>query len=113
MAIHYQEPLDRTFHALGDRTRRQMLSMLATQRTLSANELRSPFDVAQPTISKHLKVLEQAGLISRQVNGRTHRFQLEPESMTEVADWLTRHREFWKCMLKSLEGYIGKRGATK
>ncbi|MEL6965361.1 MAG: metalloregulator ArsR/SmtB family transcription factor [Pseudomonadota bacterium] len=106
MAIHYETPLDRTFHALGDGTRRQILAMLATKGALSANELRAPFDVAQPTVSKHLKVLEQAGLISRSIEGRKHRFRLEATRMNEAEDWIARHREFWEGTLKRLEAFV-------
>ena len=106
MAIQYQQPLDRTFHALGDGTRRRMLSMLATGGALSASELRVPFDVAQPTVSKHLKVLEQAGLISRHVEGRTHRFRLQVAPMTAAEDWITRHKQFWEGTLNRLEAFV-------
>lgn len=113
MAIQYQEPLDRTFHALGDGTRRQMLSMLATQGTLSANELRVPFTVSQPTISKHLKVLESAGLITRAISGRSHRFELALEPMNQASDWLTQHQEFWEGTLRSLERFVQEQNHSK
>ena len=106
MAIQYQQPLDRTFHALGDGTRRQILSMLATEGPQSANELRRPFDVAQPTISKHLKVLERAGLISREVEGRVHRFQLEVAPMKEAENWIANHQAFWEGTLDRLEDFL-------
>jgi len=106
MAIQYQEPLDRTFHALGDGTRRQILSMLAMQGELSANELRTPFDVAQPTVSKHLKVLEAAGLIRREVDGRTHRFRLELAAMKEADDWISRHEQFWEGTMARLDDFL-------
>jgi len=106
MAIHYQSPLDRAFHALGDGTRRELISMLANQGTLSANELRAPFHVAQPTISKHLKVLEQAGLVRREVEGRVHRFHLEPGPLREAEDWIGRHRTFWEGTLARLEDFV-------
>ncbi|WP_422378271.1 ArsR/SmtB family transcription factor [Roseibium sp.] len=106
MAIQYQVPLDRAFHALGDGTRRQMISMLASQGALSANELRAPFNVAQPTISKHLKVLEQAGLVRRQVEGRVHRFHLETAPLKEAEDWIGRHRSFWEGTLLRLEQFV-------
>ena len=106
MAIQYQKPLDRTFHALGDGTRRQILSMLATIGPQSANDLRKPFDVAQPTISKHLKVLERAGLISREINGRIHLFQLETAPMKEAENWIARHSAFWEGTLDHLENYL-------
>ena len=106
MAIQYQEPLDRTFHALGDGTRRQILSMLATNGTCSANELRAPFEAAQPTISKHLKVLEKAGLVTREIDGRTHRFRLDTAAMDEAKDWIERHKAFWAATLKRLEDFL-------
>lgn len=106
MAIHYQAPLDRTFHALGDGTRRQILSMLATNGALSASEIRDPFDVAQPTISKHLKVLEQAGLVSRDIEGRRHRFRLETARMNEAQDWIARYRAFWEGTMKRLDAFV-------
>ncbi|MCG8692026.1 MAG: metalloregulator ArsR/SmtB family transcription factor [Minwuiales bacterium] len=106
MAIQYKTPLDHTFHALGDETRRQILSMLATEGPRSANELHAPFDVAQPTISKHLKVLERAGLVTREVEGRIHRFRLEMAPMKEAEDWIARHEAFWKGTLKRLDDYL-------
>ena len=106
MAIQYQQPLDRTFHALGDGTRRQILSMLATEGSLSASQLCAPFSVAQPTVSRHLKVLEQAGLISRRVEGRTHRFQVQAAAIAEAGDWITRHQEFWDGTLDRLAAFV-------
>lgn len=106
MAIQYQAPLDRTFHALGDGTRREIIAMLAKNGACSANELRAPFDVAQPTISKHLKVLEKAGLVSREIEGRTHKFRLETSSMDEAENWIERHKAFWEGSLKRLDGYL-------
>ena len=102
MAIQYQTPLDRTFHALGDETRRRMIAMLAAEGVLTASELGAPFDVAQPTTSKHLKVLEQAGLVSREVSGRTHRFRLVPDPLSEAEDWIARHKAFWEGTLERL-----------
>ena len=106
MAIHYSEPLDRTFHALGDVTRRQILATLATQGARSANELRAPFDVAQPTISKHLKVLESAGLVSREIDGRVHRFRLEVGPLDAASDWIARHKTFWEGTLDQLDVFV-------
>ncbi len=106
MAINYQTPLDRAFHALGDGTRRKMISMLANKGAMSAGELQAPFQVAQPTISKHLKVLETAGLVRREINGRIHRFHLEAAPMHEAEDWIARHREFWAGTLKRLEDFV-------
>ena len=80
--------------------------MLAQQGALSANELRAPFDVAQPTISKHLKVLEQAGLVRREVAGRVHRFHLETAPLKEAEDWIGRHRTFWEGTLQRLDLFV-------
>ncbi|MEM7461526.1 MAG: metalloregulator ArsR/SmtB family transcription factor [Pseudomonadota bacterium] len=106
MAINYQTPLDRAFHALGDGTRRKMISMLANKGAMSAGELQAPFKVAQPTISKHLKVLETAGLIRREIDGRVHRFHLEAAPLHEAEDWIARHREFWAGTLSQLEDFV-------
>jgi len=103
MAIQYHTPLDQTFHALGDGTRRQILSRLAREGPRSASELRAPFDVAQPTISKHLKVLENAGLVAREIEGRVHRFRLERQPLDEAEGWISRHQKFW-------EGTLGRLG---
>lgn len=106
MAIQYQTTLDRTFHALGDGTRRQIISVLAARGACSANELRAPFQVAQPTISKHLKVLEKAGLVTREIDGRTHRFRLDITPMNEAEDWIERHKVFWEGTLGRLETFL-------
>lgn len=106
MAIHYQSTLDKAFHALGDETRRTMISMLASNGALSAGELRVPFSVAQPTISKHLKVLEAAGLIRREIAGRVHRFHLDTASLHEAETWITQHRRFWEGTLERLEVFV-------
>lgn len=106
MAIQYTDTLDHTFHALGDVTRRGILSILATEGPRSANELHAPFDVAQPTISKHLKVLEQAGLVKREIEGRVHRFEMKTEAMQEAQNWIKRHEAFWEGTLNRLEVFL-------
>ncbi|TQV70564.1 helix-turn-helix transcriptional regulator [Exilibacterium tricleocarpae] len=113
MAIHYQTTLDRTFHALGDGTRREILSTLATQGACSAGELCAPFAAAQPTISKHLKVLELAGLVRREVKGRTHRFELVTTPMDEAGDWISRHQQFWEGTLERLEAFLGHNDSSR
>lgn len=107
MAIHYEQPLDLTFRALGDGTRRQILSALALNGACTATELGAPFEVAQPTVSKHLKVLERAGLVKRNVAGRTHRFELVVGPMDEAVDWIVDHKAFWKGTLERLEEFLG------
>ncbi len=106
MAIQYSEPLDRTFHALGDGTRRQIIAMLATKGACSASEIQQPFDVAQPTISKHLKVLETAGIVTREVEGRVHRFRLDAGPMDDATNWIGRHKAFWEGTLERLDAFV-------
>ena len=80
--------------------------MLAQRGALSAGEVQAPFEAAQPTISKHLKVLEQAGLVRRQVDGRVHRFLIQGAAMREAEDWIARHRQFWEGTLAELERFV-------
>lgn len=106
MAIQYDNPLDRTFHALGDETRRTILATLATEGECSAGELVNLFQSAQPTISKHIKVLEKAGLVRRRIDGRTHCFRLEAGSLHEAETWINRHRKFWTGTLDRLGEHL-------
>ena len=106
MAIQYTETLDRTFHALGDASRGLMLTALSRKGACSAGELGALFDTAQPTISKHLRVLEEAQLVSRRVEGRRHVFALAPSRMRQAQRWLERHLAFWEGSLDQLEGLL-------
>lgn len=89
------ECLDATFAALADSTRRAILARLATGEA-SVNELAEPFDMSQPAISKHLKVLERAGLISMDIDGPRRPRRLEPKRLEEAVDWIERYREIWE-----------------
>ncbi len=102
MAIRYADTLDRTFHALGDGTRRRMLGLLTRRGECTAGELGAPFDIAQPTASKHLAVLERAGLVRRRIEGREHRFRLDPTPLDEARAWIARHRDYWQATLDRL-----------
>lgn len=95
LAMHYAD-LDLTFHALADGTRRSMIHALARGETRSASELGRRFRSAQPTISKHLKVLEQAGIVERQVQGRVHQFRLRRKALEQAGRWIARHQAFWE-----------------
>jgi DNA-binding transcriptional ArsR family regulator len=95
--------LDRTFRALADPTRRSMIHALSGGETRSAGELGARFRSAQPTISRHLKVLEHAHLIERSVEGRVHRFRLRRESLEEAGEWIRRHQAFWAGAVDQLE----------
>jgi DNA-binding transcriptional ArsR family regulator len=94
--------LDRTFQALADPTRRAMLALVARRGECVAGELGAPFDIAQPTASKHLAVLERAGLLVRRVEGRSHRFRLAAAPLDEAERWIARHRTFWEATLARL-----------
>jgi DNA-binding transcriptional ArsR family regulator len=100
--------LDRTFHALSDPTRRSMIHALASGEARSAGELGQQFSSAQPTISRHLKVLEQAKLIERSVEGRVHRFRLRQRPLQEAGAWIERHQRFWNGALDQLETLLSR-----
>ncbi len=106
MAIHYSNSLNRTFHALGDESRRKILAMISHKRNCTAGELGKLFDVSQPTISKHLKVLEVAGLIIRRIEGRSHIFALGANELKEADNWIKRHLVFWENSLDRLENFL-------
>ena len=106
MAIYQNTELDRTFQALGDGTRRGMVALLAANGAQTAGDLGGAFDIAQPTASKHLKVLEKAGLVTREIDGRTHRFSLRPAQLKEAQDWIGQHRDFWERSLDRLGQFL-------
>jgi len=94
--------LNAVFHALGDATRRQMLRELAGGgRTVS--ELAAPFDISLAAASKHIKALENAGLIRREVRGRTHLCRLAPDSLASAHEWLSFYERFWTDRLNLLD----------
>jgi DNA-binding transcriptional ArsR family regulator len=95
--------LDHIFHALADPTRRAMLTLVARRGDCAAGELGRPFNIAQPTASRHLRVLERAGLLVRRVDGRTHRFRVRPGPLNAAEHWIARHRTFWQGTLRRLE----------
>jgi DNA-binding transcriptional ArsR family regulator len=89
------ERLDATFAALADPTRRAILARLASGEA-SVNELAAPFEMSQPAISKHLKVLERAGLITRGKDAQRRPRRLEAEPLAEATEWLEKYREYWE-----------------
>lgn len=86
--------LDAVFHALSDPTRRAMLRRLVDGER-NIGDLAEPFDMSFPAASKHVRVLEQAGLVRRQVRGRAHFCHLVPEALSEANDWLSFYARFW------------------
>lgn len=97
--------LDLVFGALAHATRRAILARL-TREAATVGELAEPFDVSRPAISKHLRVLEEAGLVERTPDGRTSRCELDAEPMREAAEWVERYRVFWDARLDSLARYV-------
>lgn len=102
--------LDTIFHALGDATRRAMLGELAG-RTRSVSELAEPFAMSLAAASKHIKVLEKAGLVRRDVRGRTHMCSLDPTPLMTADQWLGLYRGFWTDRLDTLERLLSAQGA--
>jgi len=101
-------PTDRlsaTFSALADPTRRAILARLALGET-SVTELAEPFEMSLPAVSKHLKVLERAGLIARGREAQWRPCRIEPQALKSVDDWLERYRQFWDESFDRLEGYL-------
>jgi DNA-binding transcriptional ArsR family regulator len=106
--MQYQPALDRTFRALSDHTRRSMIHVLARGQTCTAGELGRRFHSAQPTISKHLKVLEEAGLVARTIEGREHRFRLRRKPLRDAEAWLARHQAFWTGAVAQLDRLLSE-----
>jgi DNA-binding transcriptional ArsR family regulator len=106
--MRIEASLDRTFRALADPTRRSMIHALAGGEARSAGELGARFRSAQPTISRHLKVLEHARLVERRVEGRVHSFRLRRAPLTEASRWLERHQAFWTGAVAQLEALMEK-----
>jgi DNA-binding transcriptional ArsR family regulator len=99
--------LDATFGALSDPTRRAIVERL-TRGEAAVGELAEPFDVSLPAISKHLTVLEDAGLVARTKEGRTRRCRLIDEPMREALEWIATYGSFWEGQLDSLERFLAE-----
>jgi DNA-binding transcriptional ArsR family regulator len=99
------DQLSSTFSALADPTRRAILARLATGEA-PVTELAKPFEMSMPAISKHLKVLERAGLIARSREAQWRPCRLEAGRLKEVADWLEHYRRFWEQSLDRLDDYL-------
>ncbi|MYA02219.1 MAG: winged helix-turn-helix transcriptional regulator [Chloroflexi bacterium] len=100
-----RDPLSATFAALADPTRRAILTTLADGEA-SVTALAEPFEMTLPAVSKHLKVLERAGLIERSSRAQWRPCRLSPEPLKDVSDWVERYREFWEPRLDRLDDYV-------
>jgi len=106
-----QQTLDAVFHALSDPTRRAMLQSLSgTQHTVG--ELARPFDISLAAASKHIKVLERAGLVRRSIEGRTHVCSLEAAPMHAGMEWIRHYEKFWNARLDVLETLLAEDAAA-
>jgi DNA-binding transcriptional ArsR family regulator len=99
------QALDATFAALADPTRRAILARLALGET-SVGELAEPFDMSLPAVSKHLGVLEGAGLLARERDGRVRRCRLQPRPLQGAAEWIAQYRRFWEEQFDALARYL-------
>ena len=106
------DPLSLTFAALADPTRRAILKRLASGEA-SVTELAEPFKMTLPAISKHLKVLQRAGLVTQSRNAQWRPCRLEAKPLREVADWVDQYRQFWDDTLGRLEDYFRDLEAEK
>jgi len=101
------DPLDQVFMSLADGTRREIVQMLSKgEKTMS--QLSEPFSMSMAAVSKHVKVLEKAGLLKRRVEGRTHFLTLVPEQLTGALDWISVYRYFWSQRLDELDKLISE-----
>jgi DNA-binding transcriptional ArsR family regulator len=99
------DQLSETFSALADPTRRAILARLAIG-DVSVGELASPFHISLPAVSRHLKVLERAGLIERKIEAQWRRCQLTPEPLAQASDWIEHYRGFWEARFDALESFL-------
>ena len=107
MVKYESSRLDRTFAALADPTRRSILANLA-EGERCVTDLAKPHRMSLPAISKHLRVLEKAGLVRRQRRGRVHQLALEAKPMAEAQEWIAEYRKFWEESLDRLDTYLKK-----
>jgi DNA-binding transcriptional ArsR family regulator len=105
MVKYSEATLNNVFYALCDATRRAILARLSKGET-QVTELAEPYDMSLPAVSKHLGVLEQAGLITREKDGRARRCTLQAQNLEEANEWLEKYRIFWEESLDRLDDYL-------
>jgi DNA-binding transcriptional ArsR family regulator len=98
--------LDRVFSALSDSTRRDILRRLAQEGDLRVTVVAEPYEMSLPAVSKHLRVLERAGLLVQEKDGRIRRCQLVPEPLESAAEWIDQYSHFWESQFDSLAQYL-------
>ena len=107
MVKYDDSQLDMVFHALSDSTRRAILARLSIGQAL-VTEIAEPFDMSLPAISKHLGVLEKAGLLQRHKDGRIRRCELNAAPLETASNWIRFYRDFWEAQLDSLTNFLDK-----
>jgi DNA-binding transcriptional ArsR family regulator len=106
------DPLSQTFSALADPTRRAILARLASG-AATVGELAEPFEMSLPAVSRHLKVLTDAGLIERHVDAQWRRCELRGEGMRAAADWIEYYRRFWETQFDRLDAFLKRTNPNK
>lgn len=109
MVEYSADGLDDVFVALAHPARRAILARLAQDGEVMVTEIAAPFELSLNAVSKHLKLLERAGLIRRRIEGREHHCRLDAAPLAEAAEWMERYRTFWTESLDSLERYLKTR----
>jgi len=104
--------LDQVFFALSDGTRRAILARL-TEGSTTVGELAKPFNISKPAVSRHMKILERAGLIDRVVHGRQHTCSLSTIGLQTAEDWINFHRKFWESRFDALENLLKEQEPDK
>lgn len=107
MVKYYKDDLSHTFYALADANRRQILE-LVSKKPRRVSELARRFDMSFPAVSKHTRILEEAGFVKREVVGREHHIAIEEKSLDKAHQWIEGHRKFWVASLDRLEEYLKK-----
>jgi DNA-binding transcriptional ArsR family regulator len=110
MVEYKDQVLDLTYAALADPTRRAILTRLQQQEA-RVTELAAPFNMSLNAVSKHLQVLERAGLVRREVRGREHYLSANPEPLQYAADWLNAYQQFWDHRLERLDTFLRQKKA--
>ncbi|GAC1654956.1 MAG: metalloregulator ArsR/SmtB family transcription factor [Vulcanimicrobiaceae bacterium] len=106
--VTYKAPLDSVFFALADPTRRRIVEKLARRR-LTVNEITAGFQMSRPAISKHLKVLEGCGILTREIVGREHHCAIDPTAIRSASAWFERHERHWNAVLDNLGTFLEKK----
>lgn len=105
--VTYQANLDSVLFALADPTRRRIVEQLARKRQ-TVNEIAAGFHMSRPAVSKHLKVLEGCGILTREIVGREHHCAIDPKAIRTASAWFERHERHWNSILDNLSKYLEK-----